>query len=109
MEPASETLTTSIETETLAPVEDSGQAPVNLELKTPEHQELKEKASKESIEASIKEKLSRRTDNPDPDPFVPSTQLANEVKDVANKQGFALSRGTEIGARLMARARRTDK
>jgi hypothetical protein len=108
METAPEQLTAN-EAETPAPTVEINQAPVELELKTTESTGLKEKATKESIEASIKEKLSRKTDNPEPDPFVPSTQLANEVKDVANKQGFALSRGTEIGARLMARARRVDK
>jgi hypothetical protein len=84
-------------------------APVELELQTPKESGIKDKATKESIEAAIKEKLSRKTDSNDIDPFVPSTQLDNEVKDIANKGGFPLSRGTEVGARLMARAKRTLK
>ncbi len=83
--------------------------PVELTLHTPTESGIKEKASKESIEASIKEKLSRKTDSDDIDPFVPSSQLEKEVKDIASKGGFPLSRGTEVGARLMARAKRTSK
>lgn len=67
---------------------------------------LKEKQSKESIEASIQEKLSRRSDEGEIDPFVPLKQLQNEVIQVAKDQGFHLTRGTEAGAALMARARR---
>jgi hypothetical protein len=66
----------------------------------------KEKQSKESIEASIREKLSKRSDEGEVDPFVPSSQLENEVKQVAKESGFPLTRGTEAGAALMARARR---
>lgn len=84
-------------------------APVALELQTQKDSGLKEKATKESIEAAIKEKLSRKTDSDDIDPFVPSVQLDKEVKDIANKGGFPLSRGTEVGARLMARAKRITK
>lgn len=90
-------------------VEPEPTAPVALELQTQKDSGLKEKASKESIEAAIKEKLSRKTDSDDIDPFVPSVQLDKEVKDIANKGGFPLSRGTEIGARLMARANRITK
>ena len=84
-------------------------APVVLELQTQKDSGIKERASKESIEAAIKEKLSRKTDSDDIDPFVPSVQLDKEVKDIANKGGFPLSRGTEVGARLMARANRITK
>jgi hypothetical protein len=84
-------------------------APVVLELQTQKDSGIKERASKESIEAAIKEKLSRKTDSDDIDPFVPSVQLDKEVKDIANKGGFPLSRGTEVGARLMARAKRITK
>lgn len=65
--------------------------------------------SKEQIEASIKEKLSRKTDSAESDPFVPNVQLENEVKEVAKNKGFPLSRGTEIGARLLARSQRIKK
>lgn len=85
-------------------------SPVELELKIgTQENKLPEKLSKEKIEASVKEKLSRKTDSPDSNPFIPNTQLENEVKDIAKSKGFPLSRGTEIGARLLARSRRTGK
>lgn len=85
-------------------------APVELELKVgSQENKLPEKLSKEKIEAAVKEKLSRKTDAPGSNPFVPSTQLENEVKEIAKSKGFPLSRGTEIGARLLARSRRVDK
>lgn len=82
-------------------------APAEVPLQTAsEGGSLNDPVEKESIEASILEKLSRKTDKPGVDPFVPNSQLENEVKEIANKQGFPLSRGTEIGARLMARSKR---
>lgn len=84
-------------------------APVELELKIgSQENKLPDKISKERIEASVKEKLSRKTDAPDSNPFVPQTQLENEVKEVAKSKGFPLSRGTEIGARLLARSKRRN-
>jgi hypothetical protein len=84
-------------------------APAELELRVGSTEnKLPEKLSKEKIEASVKEKLSRKTDDPNSNPFVPQTQLENEVKEVAKAKGFPLSRGTEIGARLLARSRRKD-
>jgi hypothetical protein len=81
--------------------------PVKIELNTSDSQNnLPPAISKEEIAASVQEKLSRRTDEQGVDPFVPSTQLENEVKEVASKKGFPLSRGTEVGARLMARSKR---
>lgn len=85
-------------------------APVELELRVGSSENrLPGKISKEEIEASVKDKLSRKTDAAGLNPFVPQTQLENEVKEVAKKQGFPLSRGTEIGARLLARSKRLDK
>lgn len=82
-------------------------APKEVELEAPKDGgNLAPAVSKEEIEASIQEKLSRKTDKDGLDPFVPNVQLDNEVKDIANKKGFPLSRGTEIGARLMARSKR---
>lgn len=88
-----------------APAPEPAEVPMNL----PEATELKERASKEEIEAAIQERLSRKTTSQDSDPFVPSSQLENEVKTVAKQKGFPLSRGTEIGARLMARSIRSNK
>lgn len=82
--------------------------PAEIRLQTPESPALKEAASKESIEASINDKLSRKNDDEGPNPFVPLAQLSGEVKAVAEREGFELNRGTEVGARLLARANRTN-
>ena len=87
-------------------VEKPSQEPATVELKTSETTALKEKQSKESIEASVQEKLSKRLDG-EVDPFIPSAQLQKEVKEIASQEGFQLTRGTEAGAALMARARRS--
>ena len=85
-------------------------APVELELRVGSNEsKLPGRISKEEIEASVSEKLSRRTDVGESNPFIPQTQLENEVKEVAKRQGFQLSRGTEVGARLLARAKREGK
>ena len=88
--------------------EPSGSEPAVVELNTSDTTPLKEKQSKEAIEASIQEKLSKRFPE-DVDPFVPSAQLQKEVKEIAEQAGFSLSRGTEAGAALMARAVRQAK
>jgi hypothetical protein len=80
--------------------------PAVIDLKTAESTAIKDKPTKESIEASIQEKLSNRLNSPEVDPFVPSSQLNNEVKEVSRDNGFPLTRGTEVGARLMAKAKR---
>jgi hypothetical protein len=80
--------------------------PSVIDLKTAESTAIKDKPTKESIEASIQEKLSNRLNSPEVDPFVPSSQLNNEVKEVSRDNGFPLTRGTEVGARLMAKAKR---
>lgn len=88
----------------------SSKEPLEVELRTAQKEEAPAPAQrKEEIEAAIQEKLSRKTDSEGADPFVPNIQLENEVKDIASKKGFPLSRGTEIGARLMARSKRTLK
>lgn len=94
------TTTTSAETESTKPLE--------VATQVPETTDLKGAPSKESIEAEISSKLSKRDDSEDVNPFVPMTQLTNEVKQVAETEGFQLSRGTEIGARLIARAQRLN-
>jgi len=86
----------------------AGSEPAAVELTTSATTPLKEKQSKEAIEASIQEKLSKRSSE-EVDPFVPSAQLQKEVKEIAEQAGFSLSRGTEAGAALMARALRQAK
>lgn len=94
---------TSESTESKSP---ESHEPAVIELKTAESTPIKDKPTKESIEASIQEKLSNRLNSPEVDPFVPSSQLNNEVKEVSRDNGFPLTRGTEVGARLMAKAKR---
>lgn len=83
--------------------------PVNLELRVGSNESNTPKElTKESIEVSVRKKLAKKTDDEKSDPFVPQAQLDNEVVQVAREKGFPLSRGTEIGARLLARARRPN-
>jgi len=65
--------------------------------------------SVEKIQATMHDKLSRKTDSDEENPFVPSPQLDKEVVEVAKEKGFPLSRGTEIGARLLARSQRINR
>lgn len=86
---------------------DGGKEPAVVALGTSsDSTAVSETLSKESVEAMMQERLSRRTDEAASDPFVPQNQLDNEVKDIAKKSGFPLTRGTEIGARLIARSQR---
>jgi hypothetical protein len=87
-------------------LEPGSHEPAAIDLKTAGSATIKDKPTKESIEASIQEKLSKRLNSPEVDPFVPSSQLNNEVKEVSRSNGFPLTRGTEVGARLMAKAKR---
>jgi hypothetical protein len=80
--------------------------PAQVELKTSETSQPVNQLTPESIQVSVQEKLSNRLNSPESDPFVPSSQLSNEVKEVSRNDGFELTRGTEAGARLIAKARR---
>lgn len=85
--------------------------PVSLKLHTSDSEPIKDanlEQVKNSVQSAISEKLSKRDDS-GKDPFVPSLQLENEVKSVAHEKGFSLTRGTEIGARLLAKSRRNIK
>jgi len=91
------------------PAEVDPKSPVNLELRVGSNESKTPKElTKETIEVSVKKKLAKKTDEDRSDPFVPQAQLDNEVVQVAREKGFPLSRGTEIGARLLARARRPN-
>jgi len=82
--------------------------PANIELETPSEEPVPapEAVSKEEIETDVRTKLNKRTD--DENIFVPSNPVALEkaATVVAEADGFELNRGTSIGARLMAKARK---
>jgi len=82
--------------------------PANIELETPSEEPVPAPAavSKEEIETDVRTKLNKRSD--DEDIFVPSNPVALEkaASVVAENDGFELNRGTSIGARLMAKARK---
>ena len=94
---------TTAKTESLG----DSKAPVNIEIETPteEPTPAKEAAKEEEIETDVRTRLSKRTDRNDP--FVPSNpaEIEAKAKAIAEEKGFEMTRGTEIGARLMARAR----
>lgn len=95
-----------IKTETKSKVA-ADKSPAVIELKT----EVEEStapapaAKTETIQTDVRAKLARKTDGEDV--FVPSTppQLEAEAKTIAEQSGFDFTRGTSIGARLMARSR----
>lgn len=93
------------ETEAKAP---ASKEPVEGELHTDEPvSTLKEAQSAESIHDQIRSKLSNRHAEKE-DIFNPGvSQAVNKAKmeEVAQTQGFQLTRGREIGARLIARSR----
>ena len=80
--------------------------PAQVNLQVEANTEPAPARSPEEIMTSVQERLARKTDLPTSNPFIPALQLDNEVKSIANTKGFPLSRGTEIGARLMARSNR---
>ena len=88
-------------------VESKEKAPVNLEVQPPEAEPIEAPApvTKELVETDVRKKLARKTDDMN-NPFVPanSAQVEADAKKVAAENGFELTRGTSVGARLMARA-----
>ena len=82
--------------------------PVNLEVETPSTEPEKVEAKQESvrIQTDVREKLARKTDSGDA--FVPSNpaSLEKAAKEIAAEQGFDLTRGTSVGARLIARSQK---
>ena len=82
--------------------------PVNLEVETPSTGPEKVDAKQESvrIQTDVRERLARKTDSGDA--FVPSNpaSLEKAAKEVAAEQGFDLTRGTSVGARLIARSQK---
>lgn len=82
--------------------------PVNLEVQTPSTAPEKVDAKQESvrIQTDVRERLARKTDSGDA--FVPSNpaSLEKAAKEIASEQGFDLTRGTSVGARLIARSQK---
>lgn len=82
--------------------------PANLEVETPkaEPEAPAPAVAKEKIETDVRTKLNKRSD--DENVFVPSNPVAleNAAAQVASQDGFELNRGTSVGARLMAKARK---
>jgi hypothetical protein len=83
-------------------------SPVNIELATPSEEPTAAPVAqkKETIQTDVKAKLARKTDAEDI--FIPANPIALEkaAEVVAEKDGFELTRGTSIGARLLARSRK---
>ena len=79
--------------------------PVSLEVKETKKPATPAPAAEpEALQTDFREKLNRKTDNQDV--FVPSNpaSLEKAASAVAVEQGFELTRGTSVGARLIARA-----
>jgi hypothetical protein len=82
-------------------------APVNIELETPSDEPVAapEATPAEKIQTDVRAKLAKKSDHQDA--FVPSNPAALEkaASEVAKQENFELTRGTSIGARLIARSR----
>ena len=82
--------------------------PAKVELQTPSEEPVPAPPAveKEQIETDVRKKLQSRTQ--EEDIFVPTSPAVLEAaaKKVAEQEGFALNRGTSIGARLLARSRK---
>lgn len=89
-------------------VEESPSAPVNIESEAPSEEPTPapEASAPEKIQTDVREKLSKKS--VEENIFVPSNPAALEkaATEVAKEQGFELTRGTSIGARLLARAQK---
>lgn len=83
-------------------------APANLEITSPDPEPVlvTKVPDKQEIETDVRTKLERKTDSGE-SPFVPQNpaKVEAEAKKVAQEKGFDLTRGTSVGARLMARRR----
>lgn len=105
--PAEEVVTEEVVAETLEV--DTGKEPKVEELKDDTAPNtLKEAQAPELIQDQIRSKLNSRKSEETTDLFNPgaSTAVAKaKMEELAKEQGFQLTRGREIGARLMARAK----
>lgn len=88
-----------------SPTSEEAKEPVNLETQSSEEPVAAPEApAPEKLQTDFREKLTRKTDGGNI--FVPSNPAALEkaAEDIAKQSGFELTRGTSIGARLIARA-----
>ena len=83
-------------------------APVNIETETPSEEPTPapEPPIAEKIQTDVREKLSKKS--VEENVFVPTNPAALEkaAEQVAKENGFNLTRGTSIGARLIARSQK---
>jgi hypothetical protein len=79
--------------------------PVNIEIESKDEEPTPAPVAQEpeKIQTDVREKLGRKTEVSNP--FVPTNpaDVEKSAEKIAEEQGFALNRGTSIGARLMAR------
>jgi hypothetical protein len=89
-------------------VNEEPSAPVNLEVVTPSEEPVAapKATPAEVIQTDVREKLSKKS--VDENVFVPTNPVALEkaAAQVAQESGFELTRGTSIGARLIARSQK---
>jgi hypothetical protein len=100
--------TKSDKPDSVEPTVDEQTAPAEIEVKslTEEPVAPAPATPKEEIETDVKKKLTTRTE--EENIFIPTSPavLESAAKKLAEQEGFDLNRGTSIGARLMARARK---
>lgn len=91
-----------------AEAKDTSKEPVSIEIETPSEEPEKVSATidKADIETDVRTRLTKKTEGENP--FVPTSPAVLEAaaKKVAEDEGFDFTRGTSIGARLMARSRK---
>jgi hypothetical protein len=89
-------------------IKQEDEAPVNLETESLDEEPVSapEATPAEKIQTDVREKLSKKS--VDENVFVPTNPVALEkaAAEVAKESGFDLTRGTSIGARLLARAQK---
>jgi hypothetical protein len=89
-------------------VNQESSAPVNLEVETPSEEPVvaPEATPTSVIQTDVREKLSKKS--VEENVFIPANPVALEkaAAQVAQDSGFELTRGTSIGARLIARAQK---
>jgi hypothetical protein len=89
-------------------IKQDDKAPVNLEVESLDEEPVAapEATPAEVIQTDVRQKLAKKS--VDENVFVPANPVALEkaAAAVATDSGFELTRGTSIGARLMARAQK---